>query len=258
VDELTDALAFERGLRTRAAQRTVELESGIVVLHDGLRKLHHLNALILDAPLTPTLDAPALARLADEHLGHLPHRHITINDGPAAERLAADFARRGWTMERTLLMALCRAPDRLPLAQVATEVEHEQVRELELEIDEQEERARGWPPGAAQLVGAGLEAMRAGTEAHCFAARHDGRLVSACTMFVHASAALLDNVGTLEPSRGRGLGRAVVAAAVDAALATHCHPILVAADADDWPRQLYARMGFGPLGTQVSFTLWAV
>jgi hypothetical protein len=34
-----------------------------------------------------------------------------------------------------------------------------------------------------------------------------------------------------------------------------CRPIVIPADVDDWPKDLYARMGFETVGTQVSFTL---
>lgn len=254
MDELAVALSFDRGLRIRAAQRTVKLADGVVVLHDGLTRLHHLNALILDRCLA---GAGALVELAHEHLGHLPHRHVTVNHGRSAELLATDLLRLGWTAQRSVLMALRRAPDLPAGAPPAMEVDRECVRSVELEIDEQEELVRGWPPGAAQLIGQGLDAMCAGTTARSFAATENGRPAAACTLFTHDGVAMVDNVGTLPAHRGRGLGRAVVAAAADAALRAGCRPVLVAADADDWPQRLYGRIGFEPLGTQVSFTLWA-
>jgi GNAT superfamily N-acetyltransferase len=67
--------------------------------------------------------------------------------------------------------------------------------------------------------------------------------------------ALIDNVGTLQAQRRRGLARAVVTAAIEHARAEGCDPIVIPADADDWPKDLYARIGFVPLGVQVSFTL---
>jgi mycothiol synthase len=66
---------------------------------------------------------------------------------------------------------------------------------------------------------------------------------------------MIDEVGTLMTARGRGLARAVVSAAIDAAIGEGCDPIFVPADADDWPQLLYAKLGFEPLGTQVAFTL---
>jgi hypothetical protein len=46
-----------------------------------------------------------------------------------------------------------------------------------------------------------------------------------------------------------------VSAAIDLARSAECDPIVIPADLDDWPKELYARMGFVPLGVQFSFTL---
>jgi hypothetical protein len=46
-----------------------------------------------------------------------------------------------------------------------------------------------------------------------------------------------------------------VLAALASALTARCHPIVVPADADDWPQLMYGRLGFEPVGMQVSFTL---
>jgi hypothetical protein len=114
VDELAAALAFDRGLRARAARETIELPEGLVVLHEELPRLRYLNALILDAPLPASFGAGSLAGLADVRLGHLRHRHVVVDDGPAAERLAPALLRDGWSMERTLYMSWRREPDRPP------------------------------------------------------------------------------------------------------------------------------------------------
>ena len=56
------------------------------------------------------------------------------------------------------------------------------------------------------------------------------------------------DVGTLPAHRRRGLARAVIVAAARAARAGRPELVMVTADADDWPRELYARLGFEPLG----------
>jgi GNAT superfamily N-acetyltransferase len=67
--------------------------------------------------------------------------------------------------------------------------------------------------------------------------------------------AMIDEVGTLRAYRQRGLARAVVSAAVGAARAWGAGLIVVPADADDWPQLMYRRLGFAPVGIQVSLTL---
>jgi predicted GNAT family acetyltransferase len=56
------------------------------------------------------------------------------------------------------------------------------------------------------------------------------------------------DVGTLPEHRRRGLATAAVVAAARAARAGGADLVIVTADADDWPRQLYSRLGFEPLG----------
>jgi predicted GNAT family N-acyltransferase len=58
---------------------------------------------------------------------------------------------------------------------------------------------------------------------------------------------------TEEQFRGRGLGRAVVATALAASQAVHNFTFIVA-DAHDWPRQLYRKLGFEAAGTTYIFT----
>jgi GNAT superfamily N-acetyltransferase len=255
VDELAAALAFDRAVRVRGARRTIELPEGVVLLHDRLPTLHHLNAVMLDAPLPYSLDAAAIARLADGCLGHLTHRYVVLDDPAAGARVAGELREAGWTIERIVFMSLRRAADRPPRQGVAREVQTGEIRAVELQMSREE-----WPYGDDSLparVVAGMDALRTGTSARCFAAGENGELSAACTLFIDGGAALLDNVGTLTACRRRGLGRAVIAAAIDAARASGCNPILVPADADDWPQRLYARMGFEPLGIQLSCTLTA-
>jgi GNAT superfamily N-acetyltransferase len=255
VDELAAALAFDRALRVRGAERMIELPEGQVLLHDGLPTIHHLNAVMLDAPLPASFGAAAIARLADECLGHLTHRYVVLDDGAAGAGIAGELRRSGWEVERTVFMSLRRGADRPPRPGVAEEVQAEEIRDLELQMSREE-----WPYGGDSLaarIAAGMDALRAGTAARCFAAGEEGKPSAACTLFIDGDVAMVDNVGTLRADRRRGLGRAVVAAAIQAARASGCSTILVPADADDWPRGLYGRMGFEPLGIQVACTVTA-
>jgi GNAT superfamily N-acetyltransferase len=257
VETLATALAFDRSLRTRGARRTVALADGVVILHDDLRDVYHLNSVTLDAPLAPGLDAEGIIGLAERWLGHLRHRHVVLDDGAAAEALAPHFTRAGWSMQRTLYMALREEADRPPRTGVAHEVDVSTLRAVELRLAA-EDPPLGAGPGFAPKLVAAMDVLRDASRARGFAAGENGELASSCTLFLehaHGGTALLDNVGTLRTHRRRGLARAVVAAAIDLARAEGCDPILIPADVDDWPKELYARMGFVPLGVQASFTL---
>jgi len=257
MDTLAAALAFDRSLRIGAARQTATLPHGVVILHDRLPAVYHLNSVMLDAPLSAGLDAGGIARLADRWLAHRRHRHVVLDDAAAAEALAPDFARAGWSVQRTVMMALEADPDRTARPGVAREVDPATLRTLELLLSN-EDPPFGAGLGFGEMIVQSMDALRDGARVRCFGAGENGGLVAACTLFLERTrggTALLDNVGTLRQWRCRGFARAVVTAAIDEARANGCDPIVIPADADDWPKELYKRMGFRPLGMQVAFTL---
>jgi GNAT superfamily N-acetyltransferase len=255
VDELPSrVLAFDRGIRVRAAQRVLEIPEGLVVRHAGLSNLYHLNAVLIDRGVA---DAATVTRLADTHLGDLDHRHVVFDNAELAERLAPELLAAGWNRQRVVFMHWVREPDR-GTRPTAHPIDDEFARALQVELLS-EEAPRTAPDGTvpsalAGLLVAGQEAVRAGTRSIVFAAGEDGTFASMCTLFLHEGYAMIDEVGTLKAHRGHGLARAVVIAALDTARADHADPIVVPADADDWPQLIYARLGFEPLVRQVAFT----
>jgi GNAT superfamily N-acetyltransferase len=263
VQDTRPLFAFDRSVRIGGATVVTALPAGVSIRHSELPVLYHLNSLLLDAPLAPALrDSGALTELADEQLGDLGHRHIVLDDADAAERLSPALAVNGWTQQRVLLMLRVREPDRRPPAIAVRRLTDHEAHALQLQITAEEApRDQGVRDAVAealvrQLV-AGQEALRAGTRSLVFgaAAQEGGPLASMCTLFAGVGIAMIEEVGTLARFRERGLARAVVTAAVDAALGLGCERIFVPADADDWPQLLYVKLGFEPVARQVSFTL---
>jgi GNAT superfamily N-acetyltransferase len=262
VDDTRSLMAFDRTVRIGGATSVTEIPAGLVIRHSGLPTLYHLNALLLDAPLAPELRDPlALSGLADEELAELGHRHVVLDDADAAEEIAAALALEGWSQQRVLLMLRVREPDRTPPPGLARRLTAEEAHALQLEITAAEAAGERGAKGAVaqalvRMLVSGQEALRAGTRSFVFgAAPEGGPVASMCTLFAGDGVAMIEEVGTLERFRGRGLARAVVSAAVDAALELGCERIFVPADADDWPQLLYLKLGFEPVARQVSFTL---
>jgi GNAT superfamily N-acetyltransferase len=262
VDDTRSLMAFDRMVRIGGATSVTEIPAGLVIRHSGLPTLHHLNALLLDAPLACELRDPlALASLADEALAELGHRHLVLDDADAAEEIAAALALNGWAQQRVLLMLRVREPDRTPPPGLARRLTAEEAHALQLEITAAEAPGERGSKGAVaealvRMLVSGQEALRAGTRSLVFGAALESEPVaSMCTLFAGDGIAMIEEVGTLERFRGHGLARAVVSAAVDAALELGCERIFVPADADDWPQLLYLKLGFEPVARQVSFTL---
>jgi len=89
--------------------------------------------------------------------------------------------------------------------------------------------------------------------ARFFGAVVGGQTVCSADLYSDGRTAQIESVLTLEEFRQRGLGRAVVAEAVRAALASGHDFVFLVADDEDWPKNLYARMGFEPLGRFYDF-----
>jgi GNAT superfamily N-acetyltransferase len=91
-------------------------------------------------------------------------------------------------------------------------------------------------------------------ETRFFAARVEGEVASYCELYSDGSTAQIENVLTLERFRKRGLARATVSRAREEALAGHDFIFLVA-NRDDWPKELYAKLGFDEVGRIWEFVL---
>jgi hypothetical protein len=248
-----DALGLDHAIRIRGAQLFTPVPGGAVIRHDGLPSVYHLNTLLLDAPLPTAIDAPTIVQLADEWLGDLGHRRVVLDDPEAAQRVEPQLAQAGWSRQRTVFMVWRGEPEPARDDRAA-ETTEQRLRAIQGKLLAEER------PGDPSLVAVLVEAqaaLRAGTSARGFIAADGGEPASSCTLFVDEGqgAAMIEEVGTLIAHRERGLATAVVSCAMRAAIAAGLDPIVIPADADDWPQLLYAKLGFEPVAMQVSFTL---
>lgn len=96
----------------------------------------------------------------------------------------------------------------------------------------------------------------AGAQERRFVVREDDRVIAWARLWVRGAEAQIEDVVVLAPWRGRGYGRAIVAAATRAALEAAPTLLFIVADADDWPKDLYTRLGYetaGGLGVYLRF-----
>jgi GNAT superfamily N-acetyltransferase len=257
--DLRDALAADRAVRRRAAREAVPVTAGLAVRHPELHDVHYLNAVLLDAG-SLLLDGPGVAALAERWLGDLGHRHVVFDDADAGERAAAELGAAGWERGRTVFMVFAGNPEAVAPDTRARVISEAQVEALALaSLREQAPEAHVRGDLAARLL-ATQRRLRATTLSRCFGAGEPGaELASMCTLFldpdVHGRrVAMVTEVGTRVAHRERGLGRAVVSAAVAHAGGWGADLIVVGADADDWPQLMYARLGFAAIGRQVTLT----
>jgi GNAT superfamily N-acetyltransferase len=258
IDELKRAVAFIEDIENRAAEKMERVPEAVAITHPRFPAVYSLNFVRVD-PSNPPRDARAIAELADRlQAPHgLTHRRVLINDEDLGDRMAPGFRELGWLVDRLVVMAL--HSETRPVDNDAD------VREFsEREVSEARRRYYGWRSYSGgvgltnevvdQLVNARVvTAERVGVRN--YAAIAEGEIVSFSDLYSDGSTAQIEDVGTIEPYRKRGLSRAVVQRAVDVARAEGHDLIFLVADEEDWPKDFYARLGFDPIGAIYEFTL---
>jgi len=89
--------------------------------------------------------------------------------------------------------------------------------------------------------------------ARYFAIELDGEVVSYADLYLDGADAQVEDVGTLPEQRGNGYATAVILGAIEQARTTGADFVFLVADAEDWPKELYGRLGFDELGHYTKF-----
>lgn len=245
--ELERIRGFARAFAERRSERSEPFRWGTALFVDRLPRVWDLNVLRVDH-LPRTLAARRLASEADRLQGAagLAHRKVVIDDEDAGARVAPGFATLGWTSQPLLVMVHRGGQERPPAGVEVREVGESTVRPAH------ERFLRALPHGdddetIRQLLEEDAGSAQA-TSLRRFAALVDGEVAGYCRLYSDGAMAQVEDVGTLAPHRGRGLARAVVLSAVDAALRSDHELVFLTARDDDWPKDLYRRMGFEAIG----------
>lgn len=242
--------AFERDLLRLTTRRAMPFAWGTAFLDERFLLRWDSNLLWADAPLEG-VRAADIAAECDRVLGGegLAHRNLLVDDEEAAQRIAPGLAGLGYEWDRLVTMIHRRAPVRAPAAPV------EEV-DVDTYIPIVREALRPEPYATSEEVVDQLAEHRrvlADVGARFFVAYVDGVAASRCELYVRDGIAQVEDVGTVTEHRNRGLGSAVVMRAVDEARAASADVVFLNADADDWPMELYARLGFDELARWSGF-----
>ncbi len=241
-DELARVHRFEREIEL-AGTETVESSLGVGVLTPTLPRRHDSNYLLLDR----AANAHEAIGEADRILGGagLTHRVILTFDEELGERLAPQFQELGWLTNRHVLMVQRRTPQKQADLAIVREVDQSALRPGRTrEIVAQ---AWGTPELAQELLDAKVMlADRA--ETRFFGIEADGEIVAWTDLYVAQGVGQVEDVATVPEHRGKGYATAVVLRAVEEARRAGADLVFLVADDDDWPKELYGRLGFDPIG----------
>lgn len=242
---MEEIVEFRRRLQRRVAEEVVPTAHGTAFLSPSIRHVYDHNYLSVEhAAVEPSV----LAAEAEETMAGCNHRRVIVED--ATPGLAADFRELGYVRSTHLVLAHRRAADR--------RVDTSAVREAPLDdVLPARTVATLREPWGNDVIAAELNSAKrhiaAAVPTRFFAAFADGEVAGWCELRTHDGVAQIEDVEVLAEYRGRGLGRAIVQRALEEGLAG-ARTVFLEALADDWPRELYAKLGFVAVGTRDFYT----
>lgn len=252
--DLERCIDFVYGIAERAATAKVESPYGIAYLNLDLPDVWGRNYLLA----TENVEETSAEHLSDEThriMGGagLAHRKIELIDAAAGDRLAPSFRKLGWSSECDVLMVARRDPDRPANTSSVDEVTLDEL--VPAWTD-------GWRTdrdiGGEKVIRQLIENKRRlgdVVQTRFFAARVDGEVASYCELYSDGSTGQIENVLTLPRFRNRGLARATVMRALQESRGAGHSLTFLIADRDDWPKELYAKLGFDEVGRIWEFVL---
>jgi ribosomal protein S18 acetylase RimI-like enzyme len=251
-DVLDRIQRFEREIEM-AGSENVDSPYGVAVLEPALPRRHDSNYLLVErVPLGA--GAQEIATETERILGgaELAHRAAFTFDQALGEKLEPQFRELGWNVRRHIWMAQLREPERgADLSLV------EEVGEADLRPGRTAEIVR-YPWGSEEVAKQLLDAkllLGARADTHFFGVRVADEIVSWADLYLAQGVGQVEDVATKEDHRGKGYASAVVLRAADEARTAGADLVFLVADADDWPKELYQRLGFDTIGRLTKFFL---
>lgn len=237
-------LDFELAIDEGSNEEVIEYGWGRAFLSPTLPLAWDANWALIERP---GMSASEVIAAADESLAGCEHRAVAIKDEADGARLAPEIAAiPGWETETNLYMAwreteIARGGD----VRECTLAECEDLRR-ELIRGEFSPEMPARDATAAQL----LEMNRrfSGTAGDRWFVAPAQQPAAACCLLSGPGIGQVEDVGTLASARGNGYAKAVISAALAASREEGHEVTFIVADAEDWPRLLYEKLGFEPCG----------
>jgi GNAT superfamily N-acetyltransferase len=246
ISSLARALAFMRAGLAATADTATSIDVGIVASTPSLPAVWAVNQL----RVTEALTFEELIDLAEEQMAGRDYRHIAVEHQQSGPGLEAAFRAAGWKVERDVLMVLSAPADRSVDTSVVEDAGEDELLEVMCRWYGSDEPD---PNEIEQLVAYGRHEARALGDRLLGARSGDGALAAITKLRSNGGTAQIEDVYTVPEARGRGHARALVGCAAELARQAGHQLIFIVADDRDWPKLLYRRLGFRPLGRMWQF-----
>ena len=241
-DALQRALAFVRRTAELAADDARPVDGGWLIRAPSLADVWGLNHLRLSGSVTYA----RAVELAEQHLGELPYRQLVIEHEDSARRLEEPLGADGWTFDRDVLMALARPADHETDAGGVVEIQEDTASELMRQWISDDPKMTA--AALDQLIDATAREARARTATNLGIRDETGDLVAMTKLYSDGVTAQVEDVYTVPAWRNRGCARRLITRAIALAREAGHEFVFIEADDNGWPKQLYSRLGFDPIG----------
>jgi ribosomal protein S18 acetylase RimI-like enzyme len=246
-DELAEAVRYARRIEAEGGDDKGTWVGGEWFRARSLPQVYDANHVVVLEPGF-TMSVEEVSAGADEIQAGLPNRIVEFVACAESDELAAAFRLLGWLEEPLGVMVRHRQPDRrvhTSSVRVVDAISMGPARAASL-TDE----AWATPDAVAQVREKQERVARRVPTTH-LAVIADGMVVSYCEVYRIDDIAQIESVATVPEHRRRGHARAVVTRALE--LTADCRLVFLCMDPDDWPQQLYARLGLDDIGRIARF-----
>jgi ribosomal protein S18 acetylase RimI-like enzyme len=246
---LDRAVRFLRGFARRRAREILEVPEGFVVLDREYPASYDHNKLVV----TGRPDPRDILAAADAGIGGagMDHRMVVVEDDQHGRECAPIMEAGGFRHDVNLIMSWNGAESECPVGTAHDAATRLHPAEL---VRPDRRRWRAYLPSAGERTIRDLverrDTLGRGASEVTFLGVRDrsGAVVSHADLYLDGGTAQIEDLSTDPDHAQRGHARAVLLAALARANAAACDLVFLVADADDWPRSWYQRLGFQTIG----------
>lgn len=243
-DGLASALEFERATLSLVAEQVRRIDQGWVVRASSFPDVWVFNNVRIDTEV----DYDQAVELCRSHLRAASYDQLLFEDPRLGERLAEAFRADGWRIDVDVHSVLAREPDRLVSTGAVVAAEEDEAMDLMERWLREDETLHLTEAGLRQLREGNRLTWRARNAQRLGIRDPAGRLVAITILYSDGRVAQVEDVYAIPEARGRGYGRALVTQAIELAREGGHELTFIVADDNDWPKQLYGKLGFEPVG----------
>lgn len=241
-DEL---LEFELARDLEISDQVVEHEWGRAFLCPSLPLVWDLNWILIERA---EMTAAEAIEVADETLAAFQHRTVAIRSEDHGTKLAREIEDvPDWEVETTIYMTWRSEPGRPRGEARETRLAGCEDLRRELILSALSPEVTDREQTAGQLLE--MDRRFAAVAGDRWFVAPPQEPASACCLLSGDGIGQVEEVATLTAARGRGHAQAAIRAAVDASREAGHEVTFLCADAEDWPRLMYEKLGFQPGGT---------